>query len=112
MKAHLAPIVRVVDASVAAEWYARHLGFATEFEHRFAPGLPLYVGLVRDDARIHLSEHTGDARPRTLIYLWVPDVDAAAAPAASPRSTTTSGAATSRSATPTATASGSARRRP
>ena len=42
-------------------------------------GLPLYVGLVRDDARVHLSEHTGDARPHTLIYLWVPDVDAAAA---------------------------------
>ena len=78
MKAHLAPVVRVLDASAAAEWYARHLGFAVEFEHRFAPGLPLYLGLVRDDARIHISEHTGDARPHTLIYLWVPDVDAAA----------------------------------
>jgi catechol 2,3-dioxygenase-like lactoylglutathione lyase family enzyme len=79
VKAHLAPIVRVVDASVAAEWYTRHLGFITEFEHRFGPRLPLYVGLVRDDARVHLSEHAGDARLHTLIYLWVPDVDAAAA---------------------------------
>jgi catechol 2,3-dioxygenase-like lactoylglutathione lyase family enzyme len=79
MRSHLAPVLRVVDASAAAEWYARHLGFTTEFEHRFEPGLPLYVGLVRDDARIHLSEHTGDARPGTLVYLWVPDVDSVAA---------------------------------
>ena len=79
MRSHLAPVLRVVDASAAAERYARHLGFTTEFEHRFEPGLPLYVGLVRDDARIHLSEHTGDARPGTLVYLWVPDVDSVAA---------------------------------
>ena len=78
-RSHLAPVLPVVDASVAAEWYARRLGFVTEFEHRFEPGLPLYVGLVRDDARIHLSEHTGDARPGTLVYLWVPDVDSVAA---------------------------------
>jgi L-amino acid N-acyltransferase YncA/catechol 2,3-dioxygenase-like lactoylglutathione lyase family enzyme len=79
MRSHLAPVLRVVDATAAADWYARHLGFAIEFEHRFEPGLPLYVGLVRGDARIHLSEHTGDARPGTLVYLWVSDVDAVAA---------------------------------
>ncbi len=79
MAVHLAPILRVADASAAAEWYKRHLQFETEFEHRFEPGFPLYVGIRRDDAIIHLSEHAGDARPGTLIYLWVPDVDAAAA---------------------------------
>ena len=79
MNAHLAPVLRVADARATAEWYRRHLGFTTQFEHRFEPGFPLYVGSVRDDAVIHLSEHTGDARPGTLVYLWVPDVDAAAA---------------------------------
>lgn len=27
---------------------------------------------------MHLSEHTGDATPNTLVYLWVDDVDAVA----------------------------------
>ena len=30
-------------------------------------------------ARIFLSEHTGDARPDTLLYLYVDDADALAA---------------------------------
>lgn len=79
MKAHLAPVLHVADAAAAAAWFERHLGFETRFEHRFEPGFPLYVGIARDDAAIHLSEHRGDARPGTLVYLWVPDVDAAAA---------------------------------
>ena len=49
-----------------------------EWEHRFAPGLPLYVGIACGGLRIHLSEHAGDARPGTLVYLYVDDVDAAA----------------------------------
>ena len=64
------PILRVADAAVSAEWYAR-LGFVVEFEHRFEPELPAYVGIVRDDASIHLSEHTGDASGPGLVYLWV-----------------------------------------
>jgi hypothetical protein len=72
------PILRVADAAVAAQWYAR-LGFTVEFEHRFEPHLPLYVGIRRDGSQIHLSEHEGDARPGTLVYVWVDDVDAIAA---------------------------------
>ena len=74
----VAPILRVADAAASAEWYAR-LGFTLDWEHRFAPGLPLYVGISCGAARLHLSEHTGDARPGTLLYLYVPDVDARAA---------------------------------
>jgi catechol 2,3-dioxygenase-like lactoylglutathione lyase family enzyme len=73
------PVLRVADAERAVTWYER-LGFAEEWRHRFEPGLPLYVGIARDaTARLHLSEHTGDARPDTLVYLYVPDVDALAA---------------------------------
>ncbi|MFN8074100.1 MAG: glyoxalase superfamily protein [Kineosporiaceae bacterium] len=72
------PVLRVADAALAVRWYAR-LGFVEEFRHRFEPHLPLYVGVVRDAARLHLSEHAGDARPDTLVYLWVPDVDKCAA---------------------------------
>ncbi len=49
-----------------------------EWEHRFEPGLPLYLGIALGDARMHLSEHTGDARHGTLVYLKLDDVDVAA----------------------------------
>jgi hypothetical protein len=72
------PILRVADAGVAARWYAR-LGFTVEFEHRFEPHLPAYVGIRREASQIHLSEHQGDARPGTLVFVWVDDVDGIAA---------------------------------
>lgn len=74
MAEELAPILRVRDGRLAADWYAR-LGFVVEGEHRFAPHLPLYVFLRRGPVVLHLSEHAGDARPNTLVYLYVDDVD-------------------------------------
>ena len=73
----IVPIFRTDDAAATARWYER-LGFETTGEHRFAPGLPLYVFLRRNDVEIHLSEHTGDATPDSLVYFWVDDVDAIA----------------------------------
>lgn len=77
MPERLVPIFRVDDGVAAAEWYQR-LGFRVVGEHRFAPELPLYVFLEREGVQLHLSEHTGDARPGTLVYFWVDDVDAIA----------------------------------
>jgi len=71
------PFLRVADAEASARWYAR-LGFVVEWTHRFEPNLPLFLSIRRDDARIFLSEHMGDARPDTLLYLYVDDVDAVA----------------------------------
>jgi hypothetical protein len=71
------PILRVADSSRAVAWY-RRLGFEQVFEHRFEPHLPAYVGIRRDNAQIHLSEHAGDANPHGLVYVWVDDVDAVA----------------------------------
>jgi catechol 2,3-dioxygenase-like lactoylglutathione lyase family enzyme len=76
--AGLAPFLRVADARASTEWY-RRLGFEQEFEHRFEPRLPLFVSVRRGPARLFLSEHRGDARPDTLVYLYVDDVDAVAA---------------------------------
>lgn len=67
--AGVVPFLRVRDARATAAWYAR-LGFAIEWEHRFKPGLPLFVAIVRDGARIFLSEHTGDAPVKGLVYLY------------------------------------------
>lgn len=72
------PILRVADAARAVSWY-RRLGFEQEWEHRFSPGLPAFVSVVRGSVRLFLSEHTGDARPDTLVYLRLADVERIAA---------------------------------
>jgi catechol 2,3-dioxygenase-like lactoylglutathione lyase family enzyme len=68
-------LLRVEDASRAVAWYER-LGFQKEWEHQFEPGLPWFVSIAPGNARLYLSEHTGDARPDTLIHLYVNDIDA------------------------------------
>lgn len=72
-----APVLRVADAEASARRYSQ-LGFAVEWRHQFEPGFPLYLGLRQDQNWLHLSEHTGDAQPDTLLYLYVPDIDAVA----------------------------------
>jgi hypothetical protein len=37
---------------------------------------PLFVSVARGRVRLYLSEHTGDARPDTLVHLNVKDIDA------------------------------------
>ena len=71
------PVVRVDSAAVAVAWSQR-LGFGQEWEHRFEPGFPAFVSVARGGARLFLSEHTGDARPDTLIYLRLRDLEAIA----------------------------------
>ncbi|MGX1128719.1 catechol 2,3-dioxygenase-like lactoylglutathione lyase family enzyme [Streptomyces glaucescens] len=78
MEEEVIPILRVADAAAAVGWYER-LGFSRQWEHRFAPELPAFVEVARGRVRLFLSEHTGDARPDTLVYLRVADVDAIAA---------------------------------
>jgi catechol 2,3-dioxygenase-like lactoylglutathione lyase family enzyme len=68
------PVFHVEDARRAVEWY-RRLGFEQEWEHQFEPGFPLFVSVARGRVRLYLSEHKGDARPNTLIHLYVNDVD-------------------------------------
>jgi catechol 2,3-dioxygenase-like lactoylglutathione lyase family enzyme len=68
------PILYVEDAGRAVQWYER-LGFVKTSEHRFEPGLPAFVSICRGPIQLFLSEHKGDARPGTLVYLFVDDVD-------------------------------------
>lgn len=77
MEEDLVPILRVKDAAAAVAWYSR-LGFSQEWLHRFEPGFPAFVSIARGKIGLFLSEHEGDARPDTLIYLSVSDVGAAA----------------------------------
>ena len=61
--------------SIASGRLFETLGFEIEGEHRFAPSLPLYLFLRRGDIALHLSEHSGDARPNTLLYFYVSNVE-------------------------------------
>ena len=70
-------VLRCTDAAATSEWYKR-LGFKVEFEHRFGPTFPLFLGIVRGDIRLFLSEHQGDAVFHTLAYLRLHDLDAVA----------------------------------
>jgi catechol 2,3-dioxygenase-like lactoylglutathione lyase family enzyme len=75
MHEEVVPVLYVEDAARAIAWYGR-LGFVKEWEHQFEPGFPLFVSVSRGNVRLYLSEHKGDARPNTLIHLYVNDIDA------------------------------------
>ncbi len=78
MDEEVIPVLRVADVARAIAWYER-LQFRKEWEHRFEPSLPAFVSIARGRVRLYLSEHTGDARPDTLIHLNVADIDTVAA---------------------------------
>jgi hypothetical protein len=38
-------------------------------------GISLVVSVARGTIRLYLSEHSGDARPNTLLHVYVNDID-------------------------------------
>lgn len=70
------PILRSFDEAKAREFYVGFLGFAVDWEHRFAPGMPLYMQVSRGDCVLHLTEHHGDCCPGAGLRLRVSDIDA------------------------------------
>lgn len=69
------PVLHVGNAARAVAWYSR-LGFSKEWEHQFEPDFPWFVSVNRGQVRLYLSEHMGDARPNTLIHLYINDIEA------------------------------------
>jgi uncharacterized glyoxalase superfamily protein PhnB len=57
--ASVTPILRMFDVRKAREFYLDFLGFKVDFEHRFEPDLPLYMGISLGSVVLHLSEHGG-----------------------------------------------------
>jgi catechol 2,3-dioxygenase-like lactoylglutathione lyase family enzyme len=63
-------IVRVLNADLARSFYVDVLGFTVDFEHRYEPGMPTFLGVSRDETMLGLSEHHGDGTPGAVV--WVP----------------------------------------
>ncbi|MGE8130499.1 glyoxalase superfamily protein [Methylobacterium sp. NPDC080182] len=63
------PVLRIFDESKARAFYCGFLGFTPGFEHRFEPGLPLYMEVARAGLRLHLTEHHGDATPGSTVFV-------------------------------------------
>jgi catechol 2,3-dioxygenase-like lactoylglutathione lyase family enzyme len=68
------PVLRIFDIDQAREFYLDWLGFTVDWEHRFYDGAPLYLQVSRDDLVLHLSEHSGDGTPGTVVYVAARDV--------------------------------------
>lgn len=68
------PIFRSFNEDEARKFYLGFLGFEVEFEHRFEPGTPLFMGVRKGDCVLHISEHHGDATPGSSARIEVPDV--------------------------------------
>ena len=69
------PILRIFDEAKAKEFYVGFLGFSIDWEHRFEPGLPLYLQVSRGDCVLHLSEHYGDATPGSALRIATDDLE-------------------------------------
>lgn len=70
------PILRIFDEAKAREFYVDFLGFQVDWEHRFEPGLPLYMQVSRGECVLHLSEHHGDCSPGGHLRIPTSDLDA------------------------------------
>jgi len=68
------PVLRVMSVETALPFYVDYLGFHLDWEHRFEPGLPLYVQVSRSKGVLHLSEHHGDGSPNGVVWFPVADV--------------------------------------
>ena len=69
------PILRIFDEAKAREFYVDWLGFTIDFEHRFEPGTPIYMGISLGACRLHLSEHHGDGSPGARVRIQCDELD-------------------------------------
>jgi len=69
------PIFRIFDEDKAREFYVDFLGMEIEWEHRFEPGLPIYMQVSKGDLVFHLSEHSGDCTPGSKVFVNTNSLD-------------------------------------
>jgi uncharacterized glyoxalase superfamily protein PhnB len=72
------PVLHVRSSAAAEEFYCEKLGFRRQFAYRGdeSKADPCYMGLVRDEAWLHLSSFSGDGVSGGVVRVEVEDVDA------------------------------------
>lgn len=70
------PILRIFDEDLARRFYGAYLGLEVDWEHRFEPGLPLYMQMSRAGLVLHLTGHHGDTTPGSTVYVQMEDIAA------------------------------------
>ncbi len=70
------PIIRIFSEEKALEFYVDFLGMNVDWEHRYEPGMPVYIQVSRTGLTLHLSEHHGDATPGSTVYVEMEGLDA------------------------------------
>jgi len=70
------PVLRIFDIAKADEFYLGFLGFAVNWDHRFAADGPLYRQISRGNLILHLSEHHGDGTPGAYVRVMMDGVAA------------------------------------
>jgi catechol 2,3-dioxygenase-like lactoylglutathione lyase family enzyme len=70
------PVLRIFDEAKARQFYVDYLGFAVDFEHRFAPDAPIYLGVSLGACKLHLSEHHGDGAPGARLRVPIDELEA------------------------------------
>ena len=69
------PLLRIFDVPKAKDFYIDFLGFKIDWEHRFEPGMPLYMQISRGECILHLTEHHGDCCPGATVFIRVKGLD-------------------------------------
>jgi len=69
------PQLRITDYERSKAFYLVGLGFQIDWEHRFAPGLPIFLRITREGLSLFLTQHSGDCQVGGAAYFFVPDVD-------------------------------------
>ena len=69
------PVLRSLDEKAGRAFYCDFLGFEVDFEHRFEPHMPLYLGVKRGPVRLHLTEHPGDATTGSSVFVWMTGIE-------------------------------------
>jgi catechol 2,3-dioxygenase-like lactoylglutathione lyase family enzyme len=70
------PVLHVSSSAATVEFYCDRLGFSQSFVYRpFGGSDPCYIGLARDDVRLHVSSFPGDGVAGGVVFLVVRDVD-------------------------------------
>jgi uncharacterized glyoxalase superfamily protein PhnB len=69
------PVLRIFDEEKAREFYLGFLDFSLDWEHRFEPGMPVYMQVSRGALQLHLSEHHGDGTPGSVVWVQMRGLD-------------------------------------